>query len=210
MRRTSNRQSRADAVLLLKSLIRLIPSATLMNLPQNFFEEIVKVLRDRISYQTMKAALQVLYGVSELGRNTVKAVGAGAVHVLVELQLDEPEKKGCQMMMAMLGELCGCADGRSAVLRHAAGLAKKMVGISSASTESAVRILHAISLHPGTARVIEEMLQVGVVSKLCFLLQRECWNSTREMMKELLRMHYKAWRSSPYLTPQLKPLYPPA
>ncbi|KAK8965819.1 E3 ubiquitin-protein ligase PUB23 [Platanthera guangdongensis] len=179
MRRTSNRQSRADAVLLLKSLIRLIPAATLMNLPQNFFEEIVKVSRDRISYQAMKAALQVLYGVSEHGRNTAKAVGAGGVHVLVELLLDEPEKKGCQMMMAMLGELCGCADGRSAVVRHAAGLAviaKKMVRISSAATETAT----------------------------------ECGNSTREMMKEMLGMHYKAWRSSPCLTPQLKALYPPA
>ncbi|PKU83249.1 E3 ubiquitin-protein ligase PUB23-like [Dendrobium catenatum] len=211
LRRSANYQSRAHAVLLIKALISVLPPSQLICIKQEFFEEIVKVLRDRISYQAMKAALQVLYEVSPWGRSTVKAVKAGAVNVLIELLLDEPERRACEMMIVVLDELCGCAEGREEVVGHAAGLAvvsKKMMRVSVVTTDRAVRVLYSILLNQATPAVVEEMLELGVVSKLCLLLQMECEKSTRKLVKEILRMHINAWRRSPCLKPQLKALYP--
>lgn len=211
LRCSTNDHSRVHAVLLIKALLSVVPPLRLISLGQEFFEEIVKVLGDRISYLAMKAALQVVYGVCPWGRNTVKAVQAGAVKVLVELLLDETEKRACEMMIVVLDELCGCTEGRAEVVGHAAGLAvisKKMVRVSVVATERAVRVLYSIALNQATPAVVEEMLQVGVVAKLCLLLQVECEKSTRKMVKEILSMHLNAWRKSPCMTPRLKALYP--
>ncbi|KAK8949264.1 E3 ubiquitin-protein ligase PUB23 [Platanthera zijinensis] len=210
LRLSVNYQTRAYVVLIVKTLLRVVPSTQLMSIRQEFFEGMVKVLKDRISYQATKAVLQVLYGVCPWGRNMVKTVQAGAVPVLLNLLLDEPEKRASEMMMVVLDVLCGCADGREEVIRHAAGLAvvsKKMMRVSPVATEKAVMILYSILSYPTTSAVLEEMLQVGVVNKLCMLLQVECGNSTRKMVKEMLRMHLSAWRRSSCLTPQLKALY---
>ncbi|XP_020575910.1 E3 ubiquitin-protein ligase PUB23-like [Phalaenopsis equestris] len=210
LRRSANYQTRAHAVLLIKALIGVVPPSRLISVGQEFFEEIVKVLRDRISYQAMKAALQVLYGVCPWGRNVVKAVKAGAVKVVVELLLDEPEKRACEMMMVVLDELCGCADGRKEVVGHAAGLAvvsKNMVRVSAVATARAVSLVYSISNQAAPA-VVEEMLQVGIVSKLCLLLQVECEKSTRKMVKDVLSMHLNVWRRSPCLTTRLKDFDP--
>ncbi|PKA61542.1 E3 ubiquitin-protein ligase PUB23 [Apostasia shenzhenica] len=207
--RRSNWQSRAFAVLLIKSLIEASPTATIfIHLSEEFFQEVIRVLRDRVSYQAMKAAMKALYTVLPWGRNAAKAVSAGAVQVLIELLLDEPEKRVCETMLVLLDEMSRSGRGRAEIAGHAAGMAvvsKKILRVSPAASERAVRILYEISRHSATAteKVIEEMVEVGVVSKLCLLLRTEvCSKRAREMAREILRMHSRVWRTSPCLSPQ--------
>ncbi|PKA53939.1 E3 ubiquitin-protein ligase PUB23 [Apostasia shenzhenica] len=211
LRRSNFDQSRAYAVLMIRSLLGVSPSSLLMNLKKEFFEVIVKVLRDRISYQAMKAALQVLYGVCSCRRNRAKAVGAGTVAVLIDLLLDEQEKRACEMMLVVLEELCGCAEGRTEIIGHAAGLAvvsKKIIRVSPEASKRAVRVLYMVALYAASPTVLEEMAQVGAVAKLCLVMRMESGKKVREMAREILRMHSRVWRSSPCLSPELRGMYP--
>jgi len=207
----SNYQCRAYSVLLLKSLVSVISPARLMSLRDDLFMEIVRVLKDRVSYQATKAALQVLNKISPWGRNRVTAVEAGAVSVLIELLLDEPEKKGAEMMLMVLSLLSECAEGRAEIVGHAAGIAvvaKKLVRVSVVASERAVSVMHAIAKFSPTPAVLREMLEVGVVSKLCLLIQVDCGSKTKERVKEMLSLHARVWRNSPCISPQLRSSYP--
>ncbi|KAG0451919.1 hypothetical protein HPP92_026214 [Vanilla planifolia] len=208
--RKSNFQSRAYAVLLAKSAVSVSPPDTLLGLPEEFFKEVMKVLRDRVSHQATCAALKVLYAACQWGWNTAKAVEVGAVKVLVELLLDEPEKKESEMMLVLLDNLCRGPKGAAQVVSHAAGVAvvsRSILRVTPGTTERAVRVLHSISRHAATPEVVEDMAQVGVVSKLCLLLSGECERSTRETARDVLRMHSRVWRRSPCVSPpQLKVL----
>ncbi|XP_008799715.2 E3 ubiquitin-protein ligase PUB22-like [Phoenix dactylifera] len=209
--RRSNYQSRAYAILLLKSLLSVIAPARLTSFSQEFFEEVVNVLRDQISHQATRAALQVLGLLSPWGRNKVKAVEAGAVPVVIELLLDETEKRACEMMLVVLDRLCGCAEGRAEMAGHAAGFAvvsKKVLGVSPAASERAVRILYWVARFSPTPAVLHEMVLVGVVTKLCILLQVHCGEKAKEKAKEILRLHSRVWRNSPCLAPQFLASYP--
>ncbi|KAG0486931.1 hypothetical protein HPP92_009026 [Vanilla planifolia] len=219
--RPESPQPRAHAVLLMKSLLRErdIPATKLMSLKQGMFDVVVGVLKDRVSYTATKAALQVIHGACPWGRNAAKAVRAGAVAVLVEALLDEPERKACEMMMVVLEELCsGCEKGLEELIGHAAGIAvvgQRMLRVSPLATESAVRLFRSItSTRQGKAEVVEEMMQFGVVSKLIKLLLHDgevvIRESAKEMAREMLRKHARVWRSSPCITPQLRALYPPS
>ncbi|KAJ6834417.1 E3 ubiquitin-protein ligase PUB23-like [Iris pallida] len=207
----SSYQSRAYASLMLKSLLPVLSSAQIMGLKEQLFVEMVKVLKDRISYQATKAALRVLSTTIPWGRNKVKAVEAGAVPVLIDLLLDETEKKGCEMTLVVLSRLSECAEGRAEVVGHAAGIAvvsKKLVRVSIVATERAVRIVHSVAKFSPTSKVLKEMLEFGVVSKLCLLVQVDCGKKTKDRVKEILRLHSRVWRNSPCISPQLHTSYP--
>ncbi|KAJ6817361.1 E3 ubiquitin-protein ligase PUB23 [Iris pallida] len=207
----SSYQSRAYATMILKSLVPVLSPARIMGLREELFVEMVKVLKDRISYQATKAALHVLSVAGSWGRNKAKAVEAGAVRVLIELLLDETEKKGCEMMLVVLSRLSECAEGRAEIVGHAAGIAvvsKKLVRVSIVSTERAVRIVHSIAKLSPTSRVLKEMLEFGVVSKLCLLVQVDCGKKTKDRVQEILRLHSRAWRNSACISPQLHTSYP--
>ncbi|XP_010931056.1 E3 ubiquitin-protein ligase PUB22 [Elaeis guineensis] len=209
--RRSNYRSRAYAILLLKSLVSVIAPSRLTSFSQEFFEEVVSVLRDQISHQAARAALQVLGVLSPWGRNKVKAVEAGAVQVVIELLLDETERRACEVMLVVLDRLCGCAEGRAEMVGHAAGLAvvsKKVVGVTQVASERAVRILYSVARFSPTPAVLHEMVQVGVVTKLCMFLQMESGEKAKEKAKEILRLHSKVWRNSPCLAPEFLASYP--
>nr|WQQ44530.1 ubiquitin ligase [Musa acuminata subsp. acuminata] len=76
------------------------------------------------------------------------------------------------------------------------------------ASERAVRILHSVVRHSATPRLLQEMMQMGVVSKLCLVLQVDCKAKTREKAKEILSMHSRVWRSSPCLSPPFQVSYP--
>ncbi|KAG1327942.1 E3 ubiquitin-protein ligase PUB23 [Cocos nucifera] len=207
----SNYQSRAYATLFLKSMLGVIAPAKLAGVREQLFQEIVDVVRDRISHRADKAALQVLSGLCRWGRNRVKAVNAGAVPVLIELLLDENEKRVCELVLVVLALVCGCAEGRSELVGHAAGIAivsKKILRISEMATEGAVRILNSVAKFSATTAVLQEMLQIGVVSKLCLVLQVDCGMKTKEKAREILRLHSRVWEKSPCLSPQFLISYP--
>ncbi|XP_062166683.1 E3 ubiquitin-protein ligase PUB23-like [Alnus glutinosa] len=206
-----NYEPRAYAVLLLKSMLELAEPMQLISLQTELFIELVQVLHDQISQQASNAALKLLIQLCPWGRNRIKAVNAGAVPVLIGLLLDSSERKACEMMLMALDILCGCAEGRAELLEHGAGLAivsKKILRVSSVATDKAVRILLSVSKFSASPAVVQEMLQLGVVAKLCLMLQVDCENKAKEKAREILKLHARAWKSSPCIPKSSLSSYP--
>lgn len=206
-------ESRAYAVMLMKSMSEVADPMQLINLgTQSFFVETVQILRDQISMKASKATLKLLITFCPAGRNRVKAVEAGAVQILIDLLLDSSEKRITEMLLALLDLLCQCAEGRAELLKHAAGLAvvsKKILRVSQLASEKAVRILHSIGkFSAATPAVVQEMLSLGVVAKLCLVLQVDCGNKTKERAREILKLHARAWKDSPCVPVNLLTSYP--
>ncbi|KAJ9693921.1 hypothetical protein PVL29_009749 [Vitis rotundifolia] len=206
-----NYESRAYAVMLLSSMLQVADPTQLMALKPEFFVEAVQVLQDHISHQATKATLKLLTEVCPWGRNKVKAVEAGAVSILTELLLASSEKRACEMILTVLDQLCGCAEGRAELLKHAAGMAivsKKILRVSHVASERAVKILYSISKFSATPSVLQEMSQLGVVAKLCLVLQVDCGSRTKEKTRDILRLHARAWKNSPCIPTNLLSSYP--
>ncbi|XVE61389.1 hypothetical protein DITRI_Ditri06bG0035600 [Diplodiscus trichospermus] len=204
-------ESRAYAVLLLKSMLEIADPMQLISLKPELFVELVQVLRDQISQQASKATLQLLVKICPWGRNKIKAAEAGVVPILIDLLLDSSERRSSEMMLIVLDAVCGCAEGRSELLRHGAGIAivsKKILRVSQVASEKAVRILLSISKFCATTNVLQEMLQFGVVAKLCLVLQVDCGLKTKERAREVLKLHAKAWNNSPCIPSNLLSSYP--
>lgn len=184
-------ESRACAVLLLNSMFQVADSARLFNIRYELFVELVQVLKDQISQQATYATLQTLIQLCPWGRNRYRAVKVGCVWELIELLLNCEERKVCEMMLVVLDILCGCAEGRAELLSHGAGLAvvsKKILRVSTMANERAVRILLSVSMFSATPSVVQEMIQVGVVVKLCLVMQVESGSKTKEKAREILKL----------------------
>ncbi|CAJ1967269.1 unnamed protein product [Sphenostylis stenocarpa] len=204
-------ESRAYAVFLLKSLSEVADPVHLINLKPELFVELVQVLKDQVSQKGSKATLQTLIQVCPWGRNRVKAVEAGAVPVIVDLLLECRERKPCEMMLVVLEILCQSADGRAGLLAHAAGLAivaKKILRVSTMANDRAAKILLAVCRFSATPSVVQEMVQLGVVAKLCLMLQVDSGNKAKEKAREILKLHAKVWRNSPCIPGHLLASYP--
>ncbi|GFY97975.1 plant U-box 23 [Actinidia rufa] len=204
-------ESRAYAILLLGSMLEVGEPMQLIGLKPELFVEIVKILVDRISSNASKSALQLLINVFQWGRNRVKAVEAGAVTVLIDLLLDSPERRTCEMILMALDQMCQCAEGRAELLKHDAGLAvvsKKVLRVSKAASERAVRVLLSVAKFSGAKSVVQEMLEVGVVAKLCLVLQVESGSKTKEKAREILKLHSRVWRNSSCVPMSLLASYP--
>ncbi|KAK4736552.1 hypothetical protein R3W88_000249 [Solanum pinnatisectum] len=204
-------ESRAYAVMLMKDMFEVSTPTLLLSLKQEFFTQVVQVLRDEISQKAMKASLQVLVNACPFGRNRVKATEAGAIRVLVDLLLDSSEKRVCELMLILLDQLCQSAEGRAELLNHPGGLAivsKKILRVSKVGSERAIKILHSISKFSSTPSVVQEMLSLGVVAKLCLMLQVDCGSKAKERAREILKFHAKAWRNSPCIPNNLLSSYP--
>ncbi|PPE02475.1 hypothetical protein GOBAR_DD00459 [Gossypium barbadense] len=204
-------ESRVYAVLLLKSMVEMAGPMQLINLRPELFVELVKVLCDQISQQATKAALKLLVYTCPLGRNKIKAAAAGVVPVLINMLLDSSEKRACEMILTVLDAVCGCAEGRLELISHGAGLAivsKKILRVSQVASERAVRILLSISKFCATINVLQEMLQLDVVTKLCLVLQMDCGYKTKEKAREVLKLHARVWKNSPCLPTYLLSSYP--
>ncbi|XP_060196562.1 E3 ubiquitin-protein ligase PUB22-like [Lycium barbarum] len=204
-------ESRAYAVMLMKDMFEASTPTLIFSLKQEFFIQVVQVLRDEISQKATKASLQVLVHTCPFGRNKVKAAEAGAVRVLVDLLLDSSEKRACELMLILLDQICQSAEGRAELLKHAGGLSilsKKILRVSKVGSERAIKILHSISKFSATPSVVQEMLSLGVVAKLCLVLQVDCGSKAKDRAREILKFHAKAWRSSPCIPMNLLSSYP--
>ncbi|XP_059281401.1 E3 ubiquitin-protein ligase PUB22-like [Lycium ferocissimum] len=207
-----NYQSRAYAITLLKSAFDVADPGQLIGARQEYFKEILSFLNNKISsQQATKAALKLLVELCPWGRNRIKAIEVGAISTLIELLLDTIERRTCELILCVLHQLCSCAEGRAELLSHGAGIAivsKKILRVSQVASDRAVRILASISKFSANSRVLQEMLQVGVVSKLCLVLQVDSCSKTKEKAKEILRLHSRVWRDSSCLPPNLLSSYP--
>lgn len=206
-------ESRAYAAMLLKSMFEVADPMQMITLSQEFFIELVQLLHDQISPQASKATLKLLIHLIPWGRNRIKAVEAGLPPVLIGLLLDCPSngRRINEMSLMLLEMTCQCAEGRAELLKHKAGLAvvsKKILRVSQVASDRAVRILLSISKHSATPAILQEMLQLGVVAKLCLVLQVECGGKTKEKAKEILKLHARAWKKSPCIPMNLLSSYP--
>jgi hypothetical protein len=210
LRRPSYR-SRSYGILLLKAMTAVMTPARLMTVSASLVQEVVHVVSDRVSSKAVRAALHVLCRLCPWGRNRVKAVEAGVVPALVELLLDEGSRRVTELAVVAIDHLCGCAEGRSDLVAHPAGLAvvsKKVMRVSAAATESAVRALHAVARHSPTPSVLQEMLFVGVVAKLLLVLLVNAGERAGLRAKEMLKTHARVWKDSPCLQAYLRDSYP--
>ncbi|XP_042439336.1 E3 ubiquitin-protein ligase PUB23-like [Zingiber officinale] len=199
-------QSRANSMHLLDVLVREMSHDELAALGEEVFLEVVNVVREGVSQQATKAALRVLATACSCptGRSRVKAVRAGAVAALVEVLLADPERRACELALVGMDQACRCAEGRAELVAHAAGVAAvatKLLRVSDAGRERAVRVLHSVARHAATPGIVREMEEVGAVAELCLVLQLECRRKTKEKAREILRLHARAWRASPCLPP---------
>ncbi|KAL3532173.1 hypothetical protein ACH5RR_005694 [Cinchona calisaya] len=209
-----NYESRVYAVMLLKSISQVVDPmqlSTKLVRSDEFFVELIQILHDQISQKASKDTLKLLINICPIGRNRIKAVEAGAVPVLIELLLDSSEKRTNEMIFVVLEQLCQCADGRAELLKHSAGLAvvsKKILRVSQVASERAVKILHSISKFSATSSVAQEMLSLGVVAKLCLVLQVDCGSKTKERAREILKLHARTWKNSPCVPMNFLSSYP--
>ncbi|KAE8660946.1 E3 ubiquitin-protein ligase PUB22 [Hibiscus syriacus] len=119
-------------------------------------------------------------------------------------------RRTCEIILTVLDEVCRCVEGRPELLNHGAGLAivSKILWVSQYANQRAVRILWCISKFCGTCDVVQEMVQLGIVAKLCMVLQAECGHKTKEKAREVLKLHAKLWMSSPCIPSNLLSYYP--
>ncbi|XVF19612.1 hypothetical protein REPUB_Repub11eG0125700 [Reevesia pubescens] len=210
--KNGNYQSRAYATMLLKDVFEVADPIHLISVTPEFFAEILRTLRDQISQQASKAALKLLVELCPWGRNRIKAVEGDAVFVLIELLLEiTSDKRASELALIVLDQLCGCAEGRAEFLKHGAGLAivsKKIFRVSHVASDRAVRILSSICRFSATSRVLQEMLQVGVVAKLCLVLQLDSSYKTKEKAREIVKLHSRVWRNSSCIPSHLLSSYP--
>ncbi|KAJ6798233.1 putative E3 ubiquitin-protein ligase PUB23 [Iris pallida] len=190
---------RSAAILAVRSVAELAGANLAERLSVGFFEAVTGVVRDGISPQATQAALHVLLSASPWGRNRTKIVEAGAVAELIELELGGPDRRRTELVLGVLEHLCGCADGRAQLAGHAAGIAvvsKRILRVSAASDDCAVGILSSLCKYSATNEVLQEMLRVGAVSKLCLVIQADCSSAVREKARWLLRLHSGVWKNS--------------
>ncbi|KAL2322996.1 hypothetical protein Fmac_027375 [Flemingia macrophylla] len=185
---------KSHAMLVLKKMITKSDDTchVLDRLKPEFFERIVKILRQGLSQQGVSAALQVMLSACSVGRNRVMMVESGLVHELVEIELAAPEKRVTELTLAILFHMCSCADGRAKFLSHEGSMAvvtERMMRVSAAADDRAVFVLSLVSKFSGTNVVLQEMLQVGSVAKLCMLLQADRGKHLKDKAMEMLKAY---------------------
>ncbi|XP_057782042.1 E3 ubiquitin-protein ligase PUB22-like [Salvia miltiorrhiza] len=203
--------SRGGAVALLRDAYAAADRIHLIGAGREVFVEAVRVMNDGISARATKSAVKLLAELCPWGRNRLKAVEGGAVGALIELLLETGDRRACELALTALDQLCGCAEGRAELLRHGAGLAvvsKKILRVSAVATDKGVRIVGSISRYSANSRVVEEMVQVGVVSKLCLVLQLQATHKTKERVREILMLHSRVWKESSCIPSHFLSFYP--
>ncbi|KAF5473946.1 hypothetical protein F2P56_005892 [Juglans regia] len=191
---------KSHAMIVLKTITTDPSSRILERLEPEFFNTIARVLKSGITRQGSNAALNVLLAACAWGRNRMMMVEAGTVFELIELELELPEKRTTELILGILFHLCSLPDGRAQFLSHRGSIAvvsNKISRVSPAADDRAVLILSIICKFSGTYMVIQEMLKVGAVSRLCSLLQANCDTYLKGRVREILKSHSDEWKGSP-------------
>ncbi|KAL6642300.1 hypothetical protein ACP70R_020481 [Stipagrostis hirtigluma subsp. patula] len=213
--------ARASAVQLLESVTEAASAPVLARLRPELFRAVTAVVRDRLSPGATRAALRGLLHACPVGRNRALAVEAGAAHEAIELELDAPPpssspcpgsggRRVTELVMALLAELCQCADGRAAVAAHPAGVAlvaRRLLRVSAGADACAVRVLAALGGRAASPETLREMARVGAVGKLCCVLQADCDAGVKEAARAVLRLHSGVWSGSPCVSAYLLSRY---
>ncbi|CAM8892677.1 unnamed protein product [Rhodiola kirilowii] len=190
------------ALLALKIVIELTSLNQLQLLEMDFFSKMVKLLSHH-RHTTTITVLQILTHLCSVGQNRAKIMEAGAVEALVELELIIPpnQKRTTDLTFRLLSLLCHYVEGRERFLSHPCGLAllaERLLRVSPAVDDRILEMITLISKLCGRKEVVVmEMLQVGVVSKLCMAMQADCADYLKAKARKVLRMHWSCWNGSP-------------
>lgn len=210
-------QTYSMSISLLHGLYRVADPNQLMSASQVLFTELITFMINSrhitANKHDLKSCLKLLSELNPWGRNRVKSVEAGAVNCIIDLLLDleNNERRLCELALNVLDQLCRCAEGRAELVQHEAGIAvvaKKILRVSNAASDRAVKVLGSVARNAGSGKVVAEMAETGAVAKLCLVLQVECGIKTKERAKEILRLHSRAWKRSPCLPAHLMISYP--
>ncbi|XP_065856655.1 E3 ubiquitin-protein ligase PUB24 [Euphorbia lathyris] len=197
----NNVSVKSHAVSVLKTVLEDSSSCVLERLNPEFFDKVIDLLRqNNITQQGINAALKVLLNACPWGRNRVMMVESGAVFELIELEWRSRENKTTELILGVLYNLCSCADGRAEFLSHKGGIAvvaKRILTVSPTADDRAILILSLISKHSGTSMVLQEMLNVKAVSKLCMILQADCATYLKEKARDIIKSHSDELKNHP-------------
>ncbi|KAL1204715.1 E3 ubiquitin-protein ligase PUB24 [Cardamine amara subsp. amara] len=151
--------------------------------------------------QAVTAALMILLEASSWSRNRAILVDLGAVSGLIELEINSTGgKRITELILGVLSRLCCCANGRAEILAHKGGIAvvtKRLLRVSPTADDRALSILNTVSKFSPENMVVEEMVNVGTVDKLCCVLRVGCDLSLKEKAKEILKDHIDEWKKFP-------------
>ncbi|CAN7117356.1 hypothetical protein IGI04_011772 [Brassica rapa subsp. trilocularis] len=157
--------------------------------------------------QAVTAALMILLETSSWSRNKHILIELGVVSQLIELEISSTgEKRATELVLGVLSRLCCCTNGRAEILAHGGGLAivtKRLLGVSIAADDRALSILSTVSKLSPEKAVVEEMVCVGTVEKLCTVLRVDCGLSLKEKAKEILSDHFDELKKFPCIDVRL-------
>ncbi|KAI3795918.1 hypothetical protein L1987_38579 [Smallanthus sonchifolius] len=203
-------ESRSRAITFLRSVFKVMDPGYVN---PELFNQTVRMLKDNVSHsqQTIKSLLEVVVETVRCGRNRVKAAESGIVWVLVDRLIEILDRRACELMLVALEQICRCAEGRAKLVEHAAGLAtisKKILRVSHVGSDRAVRILGLVCRFCGSCGVVQEMVEVGVVSKLCLMIQIDYSDRIKKRVKEILMLHSRVWKDASCVPAHLLSSYP--
>ncbi|KAK9062667.1 hypothetical protein SSX86_019856 [Deinandra increscens subsp. villosa] len=203
--------SRSRAVIMLRSVFKVMDRSQIGCVDPVVFTQTGRILKSKVSQQTFKACLEVVVDVVKWGRNRIKAAESGIVFALIDLLIESADRRICELALVALEQICRCAEGRAGLVEHAAGLAtvsKKILRVSHVGSDRAVRILCSVCRFCGSDGVLHEMVEVGVVAKLCLMIQIDYSERTKERVKEVLILHSRVWKGASCVPAHLLSSYP--
>ncbi|KAJ6290785.1 hypothetical protein OIU78_026516 [Salix suchowensis] len=191
--------ARQNAVLVLKNLLALDQKHVnaLVEI-EGVFAGLVKLIKEPICPTATKASLMAIFYMTSPSSFNEKMVPMfeemGLVSVIIEILVDG-DKSICEKALGVLDHICDCREGREKAYENAlivAVLIKKILRLSDLASELSVSILWKLFKNSKDRSedggVVVEALQTGAFQKLLVLLQVGCGESTKEKLKELLKL----------------------
>ncbi|KAG5247271.1 U-box domain-containing protein [Salix suchowensis] len=197
--------ARQNAALVLKNLLALDQRHVNASVEiEGVVESLVKLIKEPICPTATKASLMAIFYMtsssSDLNEKMIPTfVEMGLVSLIIEILVDG-DKSICEKALGVLSHICDCKEGREKVYENAlivTVLITKIVSVSNLASELSVSILWKLFKNhkersgdgdDDAGGVVVEALQMGAIQKLLVLLQVGCGHSTKEKLKELLKL----------------------
>ncbi|XP_051127513.1 U-box domain-containing protein 27 [Andrographis paniculata] len=150
--------------------------------------------------EAMDAALTFLIRLSLQKRNRAKFIRAGGVNVLAAALADaELTAPLTEKVLQLLEMASGSSDGRNQICGSeicVRAIVKKLLKVSSAATEHAVRVLWSICYLFGEKKAAAAVAESNGMAKILVVLQSNCSPAVRQMCVDLLRVFRCSSKSS--------------
>lgn len=132
------------ALVVLKTSMGKASSCVLERLKPGFFLKILGLLKEGISQQGLNAALQIVLDTCSWGSSRIMLIENDAIFELIQLNLENSEKKTTELSLGILFHLCSSAEERAKFLGHADAidiLTNKLLNVFPAADDYIMLIL---------------------------------------------------------------------